>query len=61
MDGWSGEAVRQGVYDDGAGVSWRDGVDGCGACHMGPDATRDTPETSPECQALQLFAARIFL
>ena len=21
MDGWSGEAVRQGVYDDGAGVS----------------------------------------
>jgi len=47
MDGWVDVNVRQGVYDDGNGMSWTDGVDGCGACHS------DTSDDDPRCRALQ--------
>jgi hypothetical protein len=46
MDGWVDQTVRQGVYDDGNGMSWSDGVDGCGACHP------DTPDSDKRCLAL---------
>jgi len=47
MDGWVDRSVRQGAYNDGKGMSWTDGVDGCGACHS------DTPDDDPRCRALQ--------